>query len=529
MDYKKADSKNIRKALVSVNWKRLSDQKDINAQVAAFNETILNVFRNYVPNKYITIDDKDPVWMNENIKTKIKEKNIFHQKYIENGRFESDFILLEKLITELNDLIFSTKTLYCENLAKKLNNPLFQTKTYWSILKTVYHDKKIPLVPPLLVYDKFVNDTKTKTDIFNNFFAEQCTPLKNDSKLLSNQIYLTQSKLVSLDFNEDKVLKITRSLNIHKAHGYDDISIRMIKICDKSLLKPLIILFKNSTKPSHYSDIWKRSNIIPVHKKNDKQLVKNYRPISLLPIFGKNFEKIIFNKIYYFLMEEKLLNPNQSGFRPSGSCINQLLAITHEIFEAFDCNPPLEVRSVFLDISNAFDKVWHEGLLYKLKSLGISGELYNLLGNYLSDRFQRNILNGQFSSWKPILAGVPQGSILGPLLFFIYINDLPNELKSNVKLIADDTSLFTLVKDKNESTSIPNNDILLISKWAYNWKMLFNPDPTKPAHEVIFSKKKITQIHLIISLNIIQVARVSYQKHLGIFLDEKLNFKQHVD
>ena len=105
-------------------------------------------------------------------------------------------------------------------------------------------------------------------------------------------------------------------------------------------------------------------------------------------------------------MEEKLLNPNQSGFRPSDSWINQILPITHEIFEAFDCDPPLEVRSVFLDISKAFDKVWHEGLLYKLISMGISGELYNLLENYLSDRFQRVILNGQFSSWKPILAGV---------------------------------------------------------------------------------------------------------------------------
>ena len=143
---------------------------------------------------------------------------------------------------------------------------------------------------------------------------------------------------------------------------------------------------------------------------------------------------------------------------------------------------------MFLDISKAFDKVWHEGLLYQLKSLGISGELYNLLENYLSDRFQRIILNRQFSSWKPTLAGVPQGSILDPLHFLIYNNDLPNELKSNAKLFADDTSLFTLVKDKNESTSILN-DILLISKWAYNWKMFFNPDPTKPAHELIFSKK----------------------------------------
>ena len=141
------------------------------------------------------------------------------------------------------------------------------------------------------------------------------------------------------------------------------------------------------------------------------------------------------------MFEEKLLNPNQSHFCPSDSCINQLLPITHEIFEAFDCNPPLEVRSVFLDTSKAFDKVWHEGLLYKLKSMGISGELYNLLENYLSGRFQRVILNGQHSSWKPILAGAPQGSILGPLLFLFYINELPNELESNVKLFADDTSL----------------------------------------------------------------------------------------
>ena len=129
--------------------------------------------------------------------------------------------------------------------------------------------------------------------------------------------------------------------------GHDDISIRMIKICDKSLLKPLILLFQNSAKLPYFPDIWKSSNIIPVHKKNDKQLVKNYRPISLLPIFGKIFEKIIFNKIYQFLLEERLLNPNQYGFRPSDSCINQILAIIHETFEAFDCNPTLEVRSVF--------------------------------------------------------------------------------------------------------------------------------------------------------------------------------------
>ena len=187
-----------------------------------------------------------------------------------------------------------------------------------------------------------------------------------------------------------------------------------------------------------------------MEKKNDKQLLNNYGPISLLPMFGKIFEKIIFNRIYDFLLKEELLNPNQSGFRPSDSCINQLLAITHEIFEAFDCNPPLEVRSVFLDMSKAFDKVWHEGLLYKLKSMGISGEFYDLLENYLSGRLQRVILNGQ-TSWRSILAGVPQGSILGSLLFLIHIKDLPDKSKSNTILFADNTSLSPIVKNENES------------------------------------------------------------------------------
>ena len=126
-------------------------------------------------------------------------------------------------------------------------------------------------------------------------------------------------------------------------------------------------------KYSDYPDIWRRSNIMPVLKR-------------------------MANNQLHFLLEDEVLNPNQSGFRPSGSCVNQLVAITHEIFEAFDFNPPLKVRSVFLDISKAFDKVWHKGLLCKLKSIGISGELHNLLGNYLSGRFQRVVLNEQTPS-----------------------------------------------------------------------------------------------------------------------------------
>ena len=171
-DYKKADSIKIRQALESINWERLFHKKDLNAKVIALNETILNVFRNYGPNKYILVDDKDPVWMNEIIKSKMKTRNKLFKQYRLNGRFESDFILIESIVNELNDLISQSKTLYYENLAKKLNNPLLQAKTYWSILKTFYNDKKIPLIPPLLIDDLFITDTQAKANIFNNFFAE---------------------------------------------------------------------------------------------------------------------------------------------------------------------------------------------------------------------------------------------------------------------------------------------------------------------------------------------------------------------
>ena len=128
-----------------MNWERLFDQEDINAQVVALNETILNFFRNYVPNKYITIDEEDSAWMNKTIKSIAKAKNALYKKYIQNGRFESDFVSLENSTIELNELISSTKALHYENLAKKLSNPLLQAKTYWSILKTFYNDKKNPL------------------------------------------------------------------------------------------------------------------------------------------------------------------------------------------------------------------------------------------------------------------------------------------------------------------------------------------------------------------------------------------------
>ena len=170
-DYKKADPEKIRKALDLVNWERLFSNKDINAEVSILNETTLNVFSNSVCNNYITIDDKDPLWMNKTIKLKIKAKDNMYKKYIRNERFEGDFVLLQTLITELNELLSTSKALYYQNLGKKFINPVLQAKPNLSIQKTLNTVKKIPLIPDLLKDDKFVTDMKTKAIYFEQVFG----------------------------------------------------------------------------------------------------------------------------------------------------------------------------------------------------------------------------------------------------------------------------------------------------------------------------------------------------------------------
>ena len=245
----------------------------------------------------------------------------------------------------------------------------------------------------------------------------------------------------------------------------------MLLLCDESVILPLQIIFTNILSTSLYPDMWKLANVTPIFKKGDKQLIKNYKPISLLPICGKIFEKIIFNNLYAYLHTNNFISKNQSEFRLGDSTTNQLLYLLDEIHQAFDSTESLEVRAVFLDISKAFDKVWHEGLIFKLEQNGVSDNMLKLFQNYLSNRKQRAVLNGSCSDYSSIESGVPQGYFLGPLLFLVYINDLERNIKSNVKFFADDTMLFSIVKDPKISANDLNHDLDVIHQWANQWKL----------------------------------------------------------
>ena len=256
-----------------------------------------------------------------------------------------------------------------------------------------------------------ISNFSKKAELFNKFFAPQCTPLLNTSTLPPLTIR-TDKRLSSLKINEDDILSIIKSLNSNESHGWDKLSIRMIKMSNKTLVCPLKLIFK-----ACFSGLLKKANVVPIRKKESKNLLKNYRPISLFPIFGKIYKRIIFKELFSHFHQNHLFTKCQSGFLPGDSCISQLLSIVHKINSSFDCDPTTDVTGVFLDISKAFDKVWHEGILFKLKTYGVNGKVLTLLTNYLYERYQRVLLNGQTSSWELVKSRVPQGSVLGSLFF----------------------------------------------------------------------------------------------------------------
>ena len=231
--------------------------------------------------------------------------------------------------------------------------------------------------------------------------------------------------------------------------------------------------------------------VLPVHKKREQTAQE--KTITYI-VSAYLWEKVIFDAIYEHLTDNQFLTPNQFGFCLGDSTVNQLLHVTHRICAAFEDFPLCETRAVFLDISKAFDKVWHDGQILKLKSYGILGPLLTLTESYLSNRKQRIVLDGKCSEWSSITAGVPQGSTLGPLFFLIYINDLVDDLSSDAKLFPDDTSLFTIVYDEIIAAEQLNNYLKIISEWAYQWKMQFNPDKSKQVVQVIFLKRGLSQL-----------------------------------
>ena len=309
------------------------------------------------------------------------------------------------------------------------------------------------------------------------------------------------------------VKKVITNLDSSKASGPDCIPVVVLKNCEPELSYVLPKLFNKCLKESCFPDCWKVSSVVPVFKNvGERSTAKNYRPVSLLSVVSKVFEKLVNNRIVDHLEKCGLFSNFQYGFRSSRSTADLLTVVFDRIARAFSRSGA--TQAVVLDISKAFDRVWHAGLLHKLKSYGISGQIFGLISSFLSNRQLPVVLDGKSSQEYPVNAAVPQGSILGPTLFLLYINDLPDDAICNIAIYVDDTTLYSKCDQASdlwqqlELACKLESDLRDTVDWGRKWLIDFNAEKTQL---VSFDRSKNTS--------------ASDVKMDGSVIEEKSSFK----
>ena len=274
--------------------------------------------------------------------------------------------------------------------------------------------------------------------------------------------------------SNDGVLKQLKNLDIHKASGPDEIPARLLKEYAPLIAPTLTKIFQNSIDQSTIPKDWKKANVTPLFKKGDRSNASNYRPISLTCISCKILEHIICSKVMDHLQSLNLLSDAQHGFRRKRSCESQLILVINELAESLNNGDQMDV--ILLDFQKVFDKVPHQKLLVKLQQYGIRGQLHRWINSFLSNRSQTVVLEGAKSEEVKVTYGVPQGSVLGPILLTIFINDLPKvvDSQSQVRLFADDCIIYRPVTKSGDAEYL-QADLNNLMSWAEEWSMFFNP------------------------------------------------------
>ncbi|CAF1046149.1 unnamed protein product [Didymodactylos carnosus] len=295
----------------------------------------------------------------------------------------------------------------------------------------------------------------------------------------------------------------------------------MLKEAAAIIAPVLTELFNNSLEYEEFPKAWQLGYTIPLYKSDDPQSSNNYRLITRLPALSKIFERVIYRHVYGFLRTNNLICKNQSGLVPHDSSVNQLISIVD--FIANSLNEGNRLLAAFLDSSKAFDKVSHSGLLVKLRSKGLLDSLIRWFDSYLSFRCIVSMVDGNTSDELSVACGVPQGSILGPLLFLIYIDDLPLSVRSTCKLFADDVSLYITATDITTAVKVMNQDLAGIAAWSVKWVLFLN---VKKCAGMVFTLDPLATVPLLV-INNIQLDYVDKHTHLGLILAPSLSWKEH--
>ena len=335
-----------------------------------------------------------------------------------------------------------------------------------------------------------------------------------------------EDPLNNVVFTKEAVRKKLKNIDPSKSRGPDNIDSCVLKELADQLCEPITILFQRSMNEGTLPKTWKDANVTPLFKKGQKSKPNNYRPVSLTCILCKIMEALIRDVVVDFLEKNNFLSPFQHGFISMRSCSTNLLATLDSWTEMLDSGTPVD--AIYLDFSKAFDSVPHLRLLEKLCSYGIKDNLLKWIRDFLIGRRQRVNVNGEFSGWSDVTSGVPQGSVLGPVLFVIYINDLPDIVESLCQLYADDTKMFSQV-DTIERYKQIQSDLDNLVDWADKWQLRFNSDKCHVLHFGHNNPKRPYYMRKHDSSDCVELAISENEKDLGIIVDNQLTFAKHVD
>ena len=473
-DWSKADVNLLKENFDSIDWNLALESRDTESSWKYFKETLNQIIEKCVPMNKKRSNHR-PMWMNRTLLRLIRKKRRCWRRY-KSTKSNSDFSTYKDIERETKKAISRAKKAFEKKLANKENG---NSKAFNKYLKGRLGSKVC--IGPLKDSDNnAVTEDQNMAEILNDYFSSVFT--KEDTSVIPNCEQCGSEEVIdSVYVDRRKVRKKIEKLKPGKAPGPDGISVKALHVLKDSADLPLAIIFNKSMDSGVVPQDWKDAHVTPIFKKGSKSSPGNYRPVSLTSIICKLMESLIKDAVMKHLLENNLIKNSQHGFMPKKSCLTNLLEFLEIMTENLDKGIPTDV--LYLDFSKAFDRVPHQRLVKKLDSYNIRGSVRNWICNWLCERRQRVVINGCQSTWQTVASGVPQGSVLGPLCFIIFIDDLDlaAEEATLVKKFADDTKVAHTVTNTAEVNTMQSCIDNLV-KWSDTWGMSFNLDKCKVMH-----------------------------------------------
>ena len=516
--------------LRNIDWSEFDqDHASVDELWNSFKSIFNHLSDKHAPHITVRRKQKGVPWINDEYIQLARDRDYFRKKFnqTKESQYWEKYKFYRNKANNLNKLL--KKTYYKNKLAKCGND----VGKNWTILKNLLPSKKKESASfKIQSNEGYVTDHKKIAEILNKTFNDVCDILSQELPSLINSVdsmhtlNATENEFKFSEISEEFVLNEIQNLDVRKAVGVDGLNLRLLKTAAKFITKPLTVLFNRSISTGQLPHEFKVAKIVPIHKGGSYE-PENFRPISLLPSLSKILEKAVHQQLYCYLNDNGLLSDRQSGFRPLHSTSTCLTEIVDFLLD--NMNSKQLTGSIFLDLRKAFDVIPLNLILEKMKYYGIRHSELEWFTSYLMNRQQCVSIQGTNSTFLEVKSGVPQGSILGPLIFCLYINDmckLPFHSNTKISLYADDTAIFNADQNLPSIQCNLQQDFDLLKNWLLINRMYLHPQKTKVM--IFGSKRKLNNQSVSIKFKDTELENVDNIKYLGVILDSQLNWSYYI-